>query len=296
MTEHCDPPSFWRTVTLLLRFARKRSIARRERASQILQQKSGRDATDWGSLGKMFSVLIMLAINGMAAFTLGTAVESAQRSTAEQQGKIAVSRSFLEAVRKNENYKHSVSSQRTCYQLHGQTYCYDAIVRQPVPPEIDYQSEASRIADNYGGSSSAVEQKLREAVRREGAGGFVLKNDVSLGLTAIASSGRFTEAIGSLVLLWWGIMLVCQGEGLDLDISATTAPDVGVVILAPGQTRCGISRGDVDSDSGQPNVLGRTAFCRYRLRRRIRHQRWRNRGAGDRRTGYGGRCMPGQGA
>lgn len=223
MNEYRDPLSFWRTVILLLRFARKRSIARRERASQILAQKSGRD-TDWGVVGKAVSVLIMFLVNGLAASLLHTAVESAQRSAAEQQGKIVVSRSFLEAVKQNENYKHPVSTQRICYQLSGKTYCYDALITQPRPPEIDYQSESDRMADKYGGSSSEIERKLRDAVRQEGAGGFVAKSDVSSGLKAIAGSGRFAEAIGSLALLWWGIMLICQGEGLDLDIQRRRHP------------------------------------------------------------------------
>ena len=222
MIERSSSPSFWRTVTLLLGSARRRSVARGERARQLLQQRSGREATDWGVLGRMFFVLFMIVLNGMGAFLLRIAVESAQRSAAEQQGRIVVSRFFLEAVQEQEKYQHSASSHRRCYELNGKTYCYDAIIRPPEPP--DYYSEARRITDEYGGSPSAVEQKLREGVQKDGASRFILKNDASPGMAAIATSGRFAGMIGSLVLLWWGVMLVCQGEGLDLDLQRRRHP------------------------------------------------------------------------
>src|SRR5207244_13390637 len=44
------------------------------------------------------------------------------------------------------------------------------------------------------------------------------------GLSTLAQSGRLTAMIGSLVLLWWGIMLVCQGEGLELDLQRRRHP------------------------------------------------------------------------
>lgn len=215
-------PDFWRTVGLLLVSARRRSVARGERQRQLLQQRSGRDSTDWGALGKRFSVLLMLVLNGIAAFMLRTAVESAQRNAAEQKGKIVVSQSFLEAAKTQYAYEHSSPNQRKCYVLDGQTYCYDSINERPTPPE--YAWEAQRIVDQYGGSRTAVELKLREAVHRSGIGDLVAKEDAITGFTSISGSGRLPAMIGSLVLLWWGVMLVCQGEGLDLDLQRRRHP------------------------------------------------------------------------
>jgi len=222
MIDRSSPPSFWRTVALLLRSARRRSVARGERARQLLQQKSGREATDWGALGKVFVVIFMIVLNGMGASLFRTAVESAQRSAAEQQGRIVVSQFFLEVVREQEKYQHSAASHKTCYELGGKTYCYDAITQPSTPP--DYYSEARRITDDSGGSPSEVEQKLREAAEKDGSSRFISKNDASPGIAGIATSGRFAGMIGSLVLLWWGLMLVCQGEGLDLDLQRRRHP------------------------------------------------------------------------
>ena len=221
MREPANPPSFWPTVKLLLRFARRRSVARGERARQLLQQKSGQSATDWGFLGKAVFVVVMFVLNGMSAFLLSTAVEAAQRSAAEQGGKIVVSQSFFEAVKLQEEWSKRAGSKQ-CYELNGQTYCYDAVGQRPSPP--DYHWEARNIAEDEGGSRSDIEEKLAETVQKQGSSAFISKKDAPPGLTALATSGRLPAMIGSLVLLWWGVMVVCQGEGLDLDIQRRRHP------------------------------------------------------------------------
>jgi hypothetical protein len=215
-----NPLSFWRTVGLLLRSARRRSIARAERARRLLQQRSGKSATDWGVLGKAFFVILMFVLNGIGAFVLQTSVESAQRSQAELNGKIVVRQSFLEAVQRQEEFEHFPSRFTQCSELGGKTYCSDSI--RPEPP--DYLWEADRIVDRYGGSKAEIEQKLRDAVQKNGARDFVTRQDAAPGMTSIANSGRFPAMIGSLVILWWGVMLVCQGEGLDLDLQRRRHP------------------------------------------------------------------------
>lgn len=222
MREPADPPQFWGTVWLLLRSSRRRSVARGERTRQLLQQRSGKSATDWGSLGTVFSVLLMIGLNCAAAFLLRVSVESAQRSQAELQGQFVVSQSFLEAVKREEEFEHSPSKFRQCYDLNGKTYCYDSVGQRPTPP--DYSWEADRIVDREGGTRTVVEQKLREAAQKRGSDAFVSRDDAAPGISSIATSGHLPGMIGSFVLLWWFVMLVCQGEGLDLDLQRRRHP------------------------------------------------------------------------
>jgi len=222
MRPPANPPYFWHTVRLLLASARRRSTARRERQQQLLYQRSSGKSSDWTGVGFRLAVFFMIILNGIGAFVLRTAVESAQRSAAEQKGKIVVSQSFMDAAKTQYVYEHSPSEQRKCYVVDRQTHCYNSINVRPTPPE--YAWEADRIVDRYGGSKTAVEQKLREAVQRNGAGDLVTREDALTGITSIASSGRLPAMIGSLVLLWWGVMLVCQGEGLDLDLQRRRHP------------------------------------------------------------------------
>ncbi|HTM35151.1 MAG TPA: CPBP family glutamic-type intramembrane protease [Terriglobales bacterium] len=187
-----------------------------------MQQKSGRDATNWGSLGKAVPIIFMLVLNGIGAILLPVAVKSAQRVAAEQSGRIVVSNWFFDAVRAKEAFNRSPHESRVCHDLNGETYCYDS-VGQPVN-QLDYEREARAIAEDEGGSRPEVEQKLREALEKRGASAFISKKDAVRGIAAVAVSGPFPAMIGSLVLLWWGVMLVCQGEGLDLDLQRRRHP------------------------------------------------------------------------
>ena len=112
-------PTFWTAVRLLLRAAYKRSAGRQKRQQELLNNRSGKAATDWGSVATLFTAIFMIGINVAAAFLVRTAVTSAQRVEAahhieaeqrdeakhgvearsrveaEQPGKILVSRTFL---------------------------------------------------------------------------------------------------------------------------------------------------------------------------------------------------------
>jgi len=182
MREAANSPGFWPTVALLLGSARRRSIARAERGRQLLQQKSGRDATNWGSLGKAVPIIFMLVLNGIGAILLPVAVKSAQRVAAEQSGRIVVSNWFFDAVRAKEAFNRSPHESRVCHDLNGETYCYDS-VGQPVN-QLDYEREARAIAEDEGGSRPEVEQKLREALEKRGASAFISKKDAVRGTDA----------------------------------------------------------------------------------------------------------------
>lgn len=196
-------PTFWSTLRVLLGAARKRSAGRQQRQQELLYNRSGKNVTDWGGIGFVFAAFFMIALNVVAAFVLRTAITSAQRVEAERTGKIVVSREFIDSIRR---------------------------VRYPdvVPNAVDYYSpyfsESSEIAENYGGSQKAIEQRLREAERTRGYKAFVASEDVAPGFSALAASGPFPAMIGSLVLLWWLAMLIFQGEGLEVDLQRRRHP------------------------------------------------------------------------
>lgn len=198
------PPGFWTTVGLLLRAARNRAAGRRKRQRELIELRAGRSSTDWGGLAAVIAVFVMAVLNVLAAFVVRTAVISGQRAETERQGKIVVSPYFFDLVR---------VSTTDPLQKGADTF-----------PAFQYSSEARNIADRYGGSPDAIEQKLRTAVREHGTEDFVTSDVAAPGLTALASFGPFTAMLGSMVLIWWGVMLVFQGEGLDLDTQRRRHP------------------------------------------------------------------------
>ena len=78
-----NPPSFWQTVSILLRTSRKRAMGRQRRQQELMNNRAKKSTTDWSVLGVFLSVIMMAAINIMAAFAVNLAVEAAQRADAE---------------------------------------------------------------------------------------------------------------------------------------------------------------------------------------------------------------------
>jgi len=206
-TERPNPPQFWRTVVLLLRNARKRASGRRTRQQQLLGSRSGGKTTDWGALGFAFSILAMAFLNGAAAFMVSLAVDSGQRMEAEKNGKIVVSRSFLQNAKSAEALSHVVSQ---------------------TPDQLlsthDFEIEAKDLGEKYGGAPREIEEKLRNAMRSNGARSFITLGQATPGIRALANTGRFPAMLGSVFLLWWGVMLTFQGEGLELDLQRRRHP------------------------------------------------------------------------
>lgn len=193
------PITFWETLRLLLGATRKRSAGRQRRQQELLNQRTG-NSTDWGVLGVLFAFFFMAVINVIAAFVVESAVKSGERLQAEHKGKIVVSRSFLGIV-------------------NG--------VPDRADDDIDpasYSSEAKRITEKYGGQRTVIEQKLRDAVRQNGKLDFVEEADAEPGLSALMTDGPVPLMLGSIVLLWWGAMLVFQGEGLEVDLQRRRHP------------------------------------------------------------------------
>jgi membrane protease YdiL (CAAX protease family) len=206
MTIEKRPLSFWSTVRLLLSATRARSAGRRKRQQELLQQRS-KNATDWSGLGFAMAVLFMAFLNGGAAFILQMAVETGQRIQVERQGKIVVSQSFLDGI---------ISAQRVAEAT-------SSVIEDSIPATF-YSSEAREIAEDRGGDKAAIEQKLRDAVRNHGTRDFVTKREASPGLVALQTTGVLPAMLGSFVLIWWAMMLIFQGEGLELDLQRRRHP------------------------------------------------------------------------
>jgi membrane protease YdiL (CAAX protease family) len=170
----------------------------------LLQHRSG---TDWGVLGFAFGVLVMAALNIVAAFVLRFAVTSGQRVAAESQGKIVVSSSFLASAKAMKS-------------------AYDDLGRPSDHPysDLNYSSEARHIAEEYGGKADEIEKKLHDAVRDHGVRDLIINDEAAQGLAVFTEASSLPAMLGSVALIWWGVMLVFQGEGLELDLQRRRHP------------------------------------------------------------------------
>jgi membrane protease YdiL (CAAX protease family) len=198
-------PTFWGTVWLLLAAARKRSAGRRRRQRELLNSRSGKTVTDWNWVGVAVSLFFMLLLNGAAAFAVHMAVDAGQRAGAERQGKIVVSGWFLRSIDRERSGS-------------GDSAYADSAL------ERSYSSEARSIAERYGGNRKEIEERLRAEVRDHGGANFIAGNVAAPGIKGLEETGPLPAMLGSLGLIWWVLMLVFQGEGLELDLQRRRHP------------------------------------------------------------------------
>jgi membrane protease YdiL (CAAX protease family) len=193
---------FGRTVFLLLRAARRRATGRQKRQRELMQRRTGRKATfRVGWLGVAGALFLGVVLNVMAAFLVYSAVQAGERAQVEENGKIPVDAWFLRAVREAGPRAGSDSSL-----------------------ERFYSSEATSIAFEEGGSTIENENKLRAAVRAHGARDLVKSEGFTSGFTGLPRAGTVPAMMGSIVLFWWCVMIVFQGEGLELDLQRRRHP------------------------------------------------------------------------
>jgi membrane protease YdiL (CAAX protease family) len=198
------PPGFWRTVGVLLGASWKRAAGRRKRQRALLRHRVRQSALDWSWLGFAATVVVMAVVNGGAAFVVGGAVGAGERAVAELHGKIVVSAWFLDEVERSASEESARTGREDLDRLYG--------------------TQAWEIAHEDGGSEPVIANRLRESVRRHGSRDFVAADVAAPGLSALPTAAPLAGMLGSIVLLWWCVMVVFQGEGLELDLQRRRHP------------------------------------------------------------------------
>jgi membrane protease YdiL (CAAX protease family) len=206
MTNSHTSPGFLKTVLVLLRASQTRAAGRSRRQKQLLRSRAPDKAINWSTFGFVMAVLFFSILNIFAAVLLNMAVKSAQCVEVESNGKIVVSNLFLNTVKEKEK-DHSIRSPSL-----------DTVIDKKL-----YQREARRISERGGGSKEVIEEKLRKEIRLHGSRELVAWDEASPGLRAIGSES-LPRMMGSLVLFLWILLLVFQGEGLELDIQRRKHP------------------------------------------------------------------------
>ncbi len=196
---------FWKTVGLLLVASRRRSEGRQQRQRDLLSNRSDGKATDWSPLATIVAVVLMAFLHGAAAFAVIAAVDAGQQLESERQGKLVVRGWFVEQVQYAEEMA-------------------ELSLEHENRLGIDYRDEARDIAERSGGDEAEIERRLRAAVAASGTRNLISRADAKPGMSALARSGHAATVLGSILLLWWLAMLICQGDGLELDLQRRRHP------------------------------------------------------------------------
>jgi membrane protease YdiL (CAAX protease family) len=198
---------FWRTVALLLTAARRRSRGRFQRQQQLLNNRTGSSTNTLGALSVLVVWALMAALNGGAAYVLYETVSIAQDLETETHGKIIVSSFFLERLRALESAQSEIEKTEAQENL-----------------ERAYDIERYTRAGEYHQAPEQAETFLRNAVNNRQSSDFVTRPSTNGVFERLRDYGPVPAMLGTLVLLWWLIMLVFQGEGLELDLQRRRHP------------------------------------------------------------------------
>jgi membrane protease YdiL (CAAX protease family) len=198
------PEPFGRTVWLLWKAARHRNRARLRHQRKLLRARKG----DASGIGPGFATVIlavfMAVLHGFLGYMTVTAVETGALVEPERNGKLVVSHSSLLIMKAS-----AASNQRLGRSLDLNTA---------------FQDEAATRVQRLGGSRRDQEQTLWNHYLAVGRAGFVSRKDLPTDLTEIGEISPLGALSGTILFVWWFVMLSMQGEGLDLDVQRRRHP------------------------------------------------------------------------
>ncbi len=244
-SDQANPTGFWRVFFLLLGTARRRSAGRQKRQQELMRRRSKNPSVNWNGFAVFGGLILTLMIHGAAAYVLSSAVGAGQKIEAERTGKIVVDRWFKTRV--DEARPAVIFNPHQTFRDHATDDLYGkksvvvtefktpklskppvAVVKGKNPAEEkledSYHDEARFLARENGGTADDIEQKLRAAVSGHGSRDLITSADAQPGISRLAGNHSVPSMLGSLVLLWWAVMLFFQGEGLELDLQRRRHP------------------------------------------------------------------------
>jgi membrane protease YdiL (CAAX protease family) len=209
MTNHAAAsPSFWTTVRLLLAVSRKRAFGRLARQRALLSQRGAKGSVGWSRVGFAFVVVLAAALNLGAGCELLLTISAAERAQASAEGTIVVGDWFIAAVADLKKQAKQDPSRQ-------------AGINQALISDI--HAEAARQAKAYGADEKAIDARLTTAFQNKPKSPRE-KLVAASKLGALRLKGALPDMLGLFVLLFWCGMLVCQGDGPELDTQRQRHP------------------------------------------------------------------------
>ena len=187
---------FVKTVLLLWKAARIRSRARARHRRKLLRQKKGNDSNPGAAIPLIIVAIFSAVLHGLLGQMTADAVQSGGVVAKERQNKIVVS---------------------------GE--CYSHIISPDSASDLKrlLQWEADRRAQTLGGSAHTEEKILWDHYVRFGRVGFANEEEAA-DLGHIRTAPAVAQLFGTIMFIWWFVMLTAQGEGLDLDVQRRRHP------------------------------------------------------------------------
>jgi len=199
--------------------------------------------------------IFMAALQSLFSFGMEGMVRKAHQVGLERDGRLAIDESWLKTVVEAEQGVNAGFSKLVSIQKE-----IEAVARlEENVPNLSYEEPAPRrpgqldlsgkkvmieanlkkwqkVLDDWpadrafsykirqGGTEGAAEVKLRDQLKQYGSAGFVAIDTIWIENGRMANADSMSLLIVLLMLGWWGVMMVCQGEGLEMDFQRRRHP------------------------------------------------------------------------
>lgn len=192
-----------RVLRSLWRAARRRAKGRAKRQAQMMRRKTGSESNPLAALGVFLMILLTAVVHLGLGFTLVKTLDQAQMMEHEQKGKLVVP-DYLQGYL-DPNDKHRGS-------------------REDWMERLADRSDHFRSRE-FGGTDVVQRAKVLEHARQHGREGFITEEDaVKFSLKRPGELPASMWPFIGVMFLWWFLMLVFQGEGLEMDFQRRRHP------------------------------------------------------------------------
>ncbi|GLH81669.1 hypothetical protein SSBR45G_65780 [Bradyrhizobium sp. SSBR45G] len=200
MSDRAAAPRFWTVVRLLLGAARRRAAGRTQRTLTQRRQRGGFAVGPFVALA--FAILLALVFNIGAAVEVAFAVRSAEEVQAEANGRVVVDDWFAVRIAGGEAEAAAAPGRRAQISRAEDRYI---------------ATEAAQLARQTHGDQAAIATQLTATVRN---------NPQALLSSRLLreQSGQLPDIIALILVAWWCLMMICQGEGPELDTQRSRDP------------------------------------------------------------------------
>lgn len=221
------PTPGWSVVKLLWINARKRAAARTRRQQELMRQRKGGGSDVLGGLAMLAMAIFAAILHGALGWTLVGTLDTSMRVEAEERGKVVVSKFDDFLLKEIEEARSDLAGTR------GLPPESPAVGKTPVEAQEDLMEAEDRFFKSasrdrkweMGGSDESNERFVRAHYQKFGPEGFLPEDE--LGNPSLASPHTIPTGYWpfvSFVLLWWLMLMVFQGEGLEMDIQRRRHP------------------------------------------------------------------------
>lgn len=198
-----SPTPDLRVLRSLWRAARQRASGRRKRQAQLMKRKTGSESNALSSLGVFLMVVLTGVVHLGLGFTMVKTLDQAQMMEHEQKGRLVVPDYMKGYLDPNDKHRGG---------------------REDWMVPLADSSDSFRSRE-FGGTRDVQREKVLEHARQHGREGFITEKDaVKFSLKRPGELPASMWPFIGVMFLWWFLMLVFQGEGLEMDFQRRRHP------------------------------------------------------------------------